>query len=170
MYHLLNKSKKDLTLTLTEHPITRPEESPAPPIGKKGEQLSRADIEAQYGGTAEERVFLEKLEAHPAYSPAEEITLKVSLNDKGEVIDFTKFENDEQAEYFFKFAGSSYEEQYENGPQVESWIVECDHKGNELEKDKSKLHKKYRATKGRAGVNRAMNTPAPLAQPAPEAK
>lgn len=168
MYHLLNKSNKDFTLTLTQNPITNPAASPAPPIGKKGEQMSREDIEKKFGGTAEERVFLEKLESHPNYSPIETITLKKSLNEKGEVVDFTKFENNEQAEYFFKLGGETYEEQFDGGPQVESWIVECDHKGNELDwrNGKSKLHNKYRATKGKSGLNRAMAQPAPLAKAA----
>lgn len=136
MIRLKNLSTKTYKIVMTEHPITKPFQSPTPTGIKLSDELSSLEYD--------------EIKNHPKYSSSEEVILKPGINE---------FKNDEQAEYFYSVLG-----QADNGGVIYSgnqavqiqnnnFILEVDEKGNEI---KSNLWKKYRDIKSPL-VNRGVD-------------
>ncbi len=89
MIRLFNKSQKTYKFTLTDNPVTHPQQSPMP----TGKALDELDPE-------KDKKEIEKILKHEHYSTSKEIVIRPGLNE---------IENDEQGEYIYNLLGNPEE-------------------------------------------------------------
>lgn len=135
MKRLKYEGTKKFTITMTKTPISNPQASPSP----TGVFIDKLD-------PSDPKYLLNKDEIlrHANYSESEDVTLKPGINE---------FENDEQAEYFYKILGNP-----EEGGTIRvgvnsevritnrNILIEVDAKGEEV-KGAGSFWEKYRKAK-----------------------